>query len=233
MRLNVLITAASRRVGLVRGFQQALHRPGLAGEVHGLRRQPGLAGGAPRRPRLRGAVLRRSRTTSTPSTPSACATRSAWSCRPSTTRSRASRAVRDRFDAIGDARRGVAARHRARVQRQVGDVPPAGGGGRRRGDDVAAATSCPPSPPLPALRQAALGRGAACRRSRRATRSSWRSSSATSSTPVVQEYLDGPEFTLDLLCDFEGRPLSVVPRERVVIRAGRHRPRPDGPATRG
>ena len=29
MRLNVLITAASRRVGLVRGFQQALHRPGV------------------------------------------------------------------------------------------------------------------------------------------------------------------------------------------------------------
>jgi len=38
--------------------------------------------------------------------------------------------------------------------------------------------------------------------------------------PVVQRYLDGPEFTIDLLCDFHGRPLSVVPRERVVIRAG-------------
>jgi carbamoyl-phosphate synthase large subunit len=38
--------------------------------------------------------------------------------------------------------------------------------------------------------------------------------------PVVQEYLDGPEFTIDMLCDFSGRPLSVVPRERVVIRAG-------------
>jgi carbamoyl-phosphate synthase large subunit len=38
--------------------------------------------------------------------------------------------------------------------------------------------------------------------------------------PVVQTYLDGPEFTIDLLCDFSGRPLSVVPRERVVIRAG-------------
>jgi carbamoyl-phosphate synthase large subunit len=38
--------------------------------------------------------------------------------------------------------------------------------------------------------------------------------------PVVQEYLDGPEFTIDMLCDFEGRPLAVVPRERVVIRAG-------------
>jgi carbamoyl-phosphate synthase large subunit len=38
--------------------------------------------------------------------------------------------------------------------------------------------------------------------------------------PVVQEYLDGPEFTIDMLCDFSGRALSIVPRERVVIRAG-------------
>ena len=39
-------------------------------------------------------------------------------------------------------------------------------------------------------------------------------------SPIVQEYLTGPEFTIDVLCDFEGRPLSIVPRERVVIRAG-------------
>ena len=38
--------------------------------------------------------------------------------------------------------------------------------------------------------------------------------------PVVQTYLEGPEFTIDMLCDFSGRPLSIVPRERVVIRAG-------------
>jgi carbamoyl-phosphate synthase large subunit len=38
--------------------------------------------------------------------------------------------------------------------------------------------------------------------------------------PLVQEYLDGPEFTIDVLCDFQGRPLSIVPRERVVVRAG-------------
>lgn len=38
--------------------------------------------------------------------------------------------------------------------------------------------------------------------------------------PVVQEYLDGPEFTIDMLCDFGGRPLSIVPRRREVIRAG-------------
>jgi carbamoyl-phosphate synthase large subunit len=39
-------------------------------------------------------------------------------------------------------------------------------------------------------------------------------------SPVIQEYLDGPEYTLDLLCDFDGRPLSIVPRERILVRAG-------------
>jgi carbamoyl-phosphate synthase large subunit len=39
------------------------------------------------------------------------------------------------------------------------------------------------------------------------------------SSPVIQEYLDGAEYTIDVLCD-RGRAISVVPRERVVIRAG-------------
>jgi len=38
--------------------------------------------------------------------------------------------------------------------------------------------------------------------------------------PVIQEYLSGPEFTIDVLCDQRGRPISIVPRERVVIRSG-------------
>ncbi len=38
--------------------------------------------------------------------------------------------------------------------------------------------------------------------------------------PVVQQYLDGREFTIDVLCDWQGQIVSVVPRERVVIRAG-------------
>lgn len=37
---------------------------------------------------------------------------------------------------------------------------------------------------------------------------------------IVQEYLDGPEYTLDMLCTFGGEPIAIVPRERVVIRAG-------------
>jgi carbamoyl-phosphate synthase large subunit len=38
--------------------------------------------------------------------------------------------------------------------------------------------------------------------------------------PVIQEYLESPEYTIDVLCDLNGRPLQIVPRERVVIRAG-------------
>ena len=38
--------------------------------------------------------------------------------------------------------------------------------------------------------------------------------------PVVQTFLEGPEFTIDMLCDFSGQPLSIVPRLRDVIRAG-------------
>ena len=40
------------------------------------------------------------------------------------------------------------------------------------------------------------------------------------SDPVIQEYLDGPEYTIDLFCDLTGRPLAAVPRERLVIRSG-------------
>lgn len=39
-------------------------------------------------------------------------------------------------------------------------------------------------------------------------------------SPIVQTYLDGPEYTIDVFCDFDHRPLSIVPRERVVVRAG-------------
>jgi carbamoyl-phosphate synthase large subunit len=40
------------------------------------------------------------------------------------------------------------------------------------------------------------------------------------SDPVVQEFLIGPEFTIDVLCGFDHIPRSIVPRERVVVRAG-------------
>ena len=37
---------------------------------------------------------------------------------------------------------------------------------------------------------------------------------------IVQDHLAGTKFTVDVLSDFEGRVLSIVPRERLVIRAG-------------
>ena len=38
--------------------------------------------------------------------------------------------------------------------------------------------------------------------------------------PVVQEYLDGPEFTIDMLCDFSRPAASDRAARRDVIRAG-------------
>ena len=40
--------------------------------------------------------------------------------------------------------------------------------------------------------------------------------------PVVQQYLDGREYTIDMLCDFAGRPVSIVPRERVAVAGGQY-----------
>lgn len=37
---------------------------------------------------------------------------------------------------------------------------------------------------------------------------------------IVQDQLDGTEFTIDVLSDFNSRVISIVPRERLVIRAG-------------
>jgi len=37
---------------------------------------------------------------------------------------------------------------------------------------------------------------------------------------VFQEYLNGTEYTVDMLCDFKGKVLSIVPRVRLEIKAG-------------
>ena len=37
---------------------------------------------------------------------------------------------------------------------------------------------------------------------------------------IVQPFVEGREYTIDIFCDFEGRPLSIVPRERMQVRAG-------------
>lgn len=40
------------------------------------------------------------------------------------------------------------------------------------------------------------------------------------SAPVIQDYLHGREFTIDILADFAGQVISAVPRERLVVRSG-------------
>jgi len=37
---------------------------------------------------------------------------------------------------------------------------------------------------------------------------------------IVQPFITGKEYTIDIFCDFNGNPLSIVPRERLQVRAG-------------
>lgn len=77
----------------------------------------------------------------------------------------------------------------------------------------------PASQPMPLFVKPRYGRGGVGAFAAR-TRKELAFFSSYVSDAVVQEFLDGPEFTLDMMCDFEGRVLAIVPRERVVIRAG-------------
>lgn len=38
--------------------------------------------------------------------------------------------------------------------------------------------------------------------------------------PIAQEFVDGKEYTIDILSDFDGNVLTVVPRERIEVVAG-------------
>ncbi len=37
---------------------------------------------------------------------------------------------------------------------------------------------------------------------------------------IVQPFIDGKEYTIDIFCDWNGEPVSIVPRERLQVRAG-------------
>lgn len=37
---------------------------------------------------------------------------------------------------------------------------------------------------------------------------------------IVQPFVSGQEYTIDIFCDWEGKPMSIVPRERLQVRAG-------------
>ena len=38
--------------------------------------------------------------------------------------------------------------------------------------------------------------------------------------PVIQEFIEGTEFSVDVFCDFNGNPITIVPRERIAVRGG-------------
>lgn len=37
---------------------------------------------------------------------------------------------------------------------------------------------------------------------------------------IIQPFIEGTEYTVDIMCDFEGNPIYITPRERVAIRSG-------------
>lgn len=37
---------------------------------------------------------------------------------------------------------------------------------------------------------------------------------------IVQPFVSGKEYTIDIFCDWNGEPISIVPRERIQVRAG-------------
>lgn len=43
---------------------------------------------------------------------------------------------------------------------------------------------------------------------------------ASDKKPIVQECIEGVEYTVDVLCDFDGIIISVVPRQRLEVRSG-------------
>jgi carbamoyl-phosphate synthase large subunit len=216
-RLDVLVTAASRRVGLVQAFQQALRRPGLRGDVVVCDVNPAspavhLADRAfevplSDDPAYFDAIL------------AICEACGIGLVVP-TIDDEIPRfaAVRDRFAsrsivlAASPLETAVACTDKWETCRRL-----------RAAGVAAAATWRPDELPagiaFPLFVKPRSGRGSVQAFPAR-TAEELAFFLTYVSTPVVQEYLHGPEFTIDLLCDLAGRPLSVVPRERVVIRAG-------------
>lgn len=37
---------------------------------------------------------------------------------------------------------------------------------------------------------------------------------------IIQPFISGKEYTVDILCDYEGNPVYITPRERLAVRAG-------------
>lgn len=217
MWLNVLVTAASRRVALVQGFRKAMQAMRIRGTV-------GVTDINPLSPALYFA----DRVWSAPLATDPdyidrlleiCETERIGLLVPTIDDELALVAeARDRFDAIGV----KVACSSVRVAEICNDKFAACEYLRSRG--IAAARSVLPADlaadvPLPLFVKPRYGRGSVHAFAAR-TRRELDFFLGYIDDPVVQEFLDGPEYTIDVLGDFSGRPLAVVPRERLVIRAG-------------
>jgi len=38
--------------------------------------------------------------------------------------------------------------------------------------------------------------------------------------PIIQKFIEGEEYTMDVLCDFKGNPVYIIPRKRIEVRSG-------------
>lgn len=77
--------------------------------------------------------------------------------------------------------------------------------------------------PMPAFvkpRIGAGGRNSGVVSTVEALRSSASAIEAAGGEPLVQEYIEAPEFTIDVYIDPDGQPISCVPRERLLVVAG-------------
>jgi len=215
--LNVLVTAASRRVPLVQAFRHALREAGVAGSVvvtdvnpmspavHTADRAYRVSlSSDPAYPDQIGAICQRERIDLIVPT------------------------IDDELPLFGELRpaferMGVRVAASSQVAAELCNDKQALCA-HLRGRDIAAAqtwgpTDLPADAPLPLIIKPRFGRGSV---------NVFRASTPRELAffleyvpdPVIQEFLTGAEYTIDMLCDFDGRPLSVVPRERVVIRSG-------------
>ena len=37
---------------------------------------------------------------------------------------------------------------------------------------------------------------------------------------IIQPFIEGKEYTVDIFCDFDGNPIYIIPRERIAVRSG-------------
>ncbi len=215
--LNVLITAASRRVPLVRAFQSALRAERAHGRVVATDVNP-----------MSPAVHVADRWIQVPlsSDPSyidtllaICRTERIGLVVPT---------IDDELELFGEMRgrfeaQGVhVAVSPAATARVCNDKLETARALRQAGVDAAAtypAAALPDGLALPLFIKPRVGRGAVHAHAMHTPRdlAYFRESIPDA---IVQEYLDGPEYSIDMLCDFDGRPLSIVPRRRAVVRAG-------------